>query len=87
VFEPTTHKGNSIRAKWGHVRAADTNSAHMPSGMEEVIDSVLQLSALKIVLAKVKAGAWSFKRVFASLRWPPGTVTFVQGIQVVYQPL
>ena len=72
VFEPTTHKGNSIRAKWGHIRAADTNSAHMPSGMEEVIDSVLQLSALKIVLTKVKAGAaWSFKRVFASLRWPP----------------
>ena len=72
VFEPTTHKGNSIRAKWGHIRAADTNSAHMPSGMEEVIDSVLQLSALKIVLTKVKAvAAWSFKRVFASLRWSP----------------
>ncbi len=42
VFEPTTHKGNSIRATWGCPCCRHWQT-HMPSGMGEVIDSVVQL--------------------------------------------
>lgn len=55
VFEPTTHKGNSIRATWAMSVLQTLATWRRPF----IVYCVT--SALKIVLAKVKAGAWSFK--------------------------